>query len=40
LSVWINESEITYPKIETSTVKFNETHGNAAILLDEMFDEG
>jgi hypothetical protein len=31
---WINNSEITYPKIETSAVKINETHGNAAILFD------
>ena len=38
--VWIDDSEITYPKIETSAVKINETRGNAAILFDEMFDEG
>jgi DUF971 family protein len=38
--VWINNSEITYPKIEISLVKINETCGNYAILFDEMFDEG
>jgi len=29
-----------YPKMETSAVNINETRGNAAILFDEMFDEG
>jgi hypothetical protein len=38
--VWINDSEITYPKIETSAVKINETRGNAAVLFEEMFDGG
>jgi len=40
LCVWIKDSEITYPKIETSAVKINKTRGNAAILFDKMFEEG
>jgi len=36
----MNDSKITYPKIETSAVKINGTCGNAVILFDEMFGEG
>jgi hypothetical protein len=37
--VWINNSDIIWPKIETSAEKINETLGNAAIHSDELFDE-
>jgi hypothetical protein len=36
--VWIINSDIIWPKIETSAEKINETLGNAAIHLDEWFD--
>jgi hypothetical protein len=37
--VWINNSDIILPETETSAEKNNETLGNAAIHLDELFDE-
>jgi hypothetical protein len=32
--------KLPIPKYETAAVKINETCGNAAILFDEMFEEG
>jgi hypothetical protein len=37
--VWINNSDIIWPETETSAEKINETLENAAIHLDELFDE-
>jgi hypothetical protein len=37
--VWINNSHIIWPVIETSAEKINKTLGNTAIHLDELFDE-
>jgi hypothetical protein len=36
---WKNNSDIIWPEIETSAEKINLTLGNAAINLDELFDE-
>ena len=37
--LWIKDSDITWPEIEASAEKINDTLGNTAINLDELFDE-